>query len=47
MPIGSASTINLIEIPKVPLEHMFKMKQKSQPKPKHWVKIEKNKINPN
>jgi hypothetical protein len=28
MPMGSDPVVNLIEIPKVPVEHKFKMKQK-------------------
>jgi len=47
MPIGCSPTVNLTKIPKIPLEHKFKMKQKPYPKPKHWVKVKENKTNPN
>jgi len=35
MPIDFGLAVNFTEIPKVPLEHKLKVKQKPQPKPKH------------
>jgi len=43
MPMGSNRTVNLIEIPRLSVEHKFKMKQKPQSKPKHWVNVEQSK----